>query len=312
MMTPITRQDILAHQVIVPWSAQHQVEQDLLLCRAMAALFNDTFLSTQIAMRGGTLLHKVHLAPASRYSEDIDLVVVGTRPEEHIRRAVRGVLADVLGTPKALVWDTITLALRNSVKPSRVLRMTYALPSIIEPGRMLNLVVEANVTERKPHRSIVEIPFCFPFRDQSVQTQIKGYDINELLGTKMRAMFQRKRGRDLFDLYWALAKSTSPVDPTAIIESFQHYMKQEGTKAGRVEFVGILEAHLHDRGFCSDMEPLLRNGISYDPQFAGTYIKTNLLGLLPEKENTGQIVATGATQGHEDRKKGRKGRIDGA
>jgi predicted nucleotidyltransferase component of viral defense system len=134
-MTPITRQDILAHQGVAPWSTQHQVEQDLLLCRAMVALFDDAFLSGQIAMRGGTLLHKVHLAPPSRYSEDIDLVVVGTRPEEHVRRAVRRVLKDVLGTPKASVWDTIKLALRN--------------------------------TECKPHLSVVEIPFSFPFRDKS-------------------------------------------------------------------------------------------------------------------------------------------------
>ena len=62
-MTPITRQDILAHQVVVPWGAQYQVEQDLLLCRSMVALFDDRFLSSQVAMRGGTLLHKVHLAP---------------------------------------------------------------------------------------------------------------------------------------------------------------------------------------------------------------------------------------------------------
>lgn len=281
-MTPITRQDILAHQTVVPWSTQHQVEQDLLLCRAIVALFDDAFLSGQIAMRGGTLLHKVHLAPPSRYSEDIDLVVVGTRPEEHIRRAIRRVLTDVLGTPKASVWGTIKLALRNSVKPSRVLRMTYSIPSIIEPGRMLDIVVEANVTERKPHLSVVEIPFSFSFRAKSIQTRIKGYDIHEMLGTKMRAMFQRKRGRDLFDLYWALTKSTTPVNPSAIIESFQHYMKQEGTRAGRAEFVGILEAHLKDRGFCSDMEALLRSRISYDPQSAGSYIKTNLLSLLPE------------------------------
>src|SRR6266576_136484 len=64
-------------------------------------------------MRSGTLLHKVHLAPASRYSEDIDLVVVGTRLEEHIRRAVRRVLADVLGAPKTSVWDILKLALRS-------------------------------------------------------------------------------------------------------------------------------------------------------------------------------------------------------
>lgn len=281
-MTPITRRDILAHQSVVPWSMQYQIEQDLLLCRTMAALFDDVFLSGQIAMRGGTLLHKVHLAPASRYSEDIDLVVVGARPEEHIRRAVRRVLMDVLGKPKASVWDNLKLALRNTVKPSRILRMTYSLPSIIEPGRMLDIVVEANVTERKPHLTVVEIPFSFPFREQPVQTRIKGYDIHEMLGTKLRAMFQRKRGRDLFDLFWALTNSASPVDPSAIIESFQHYMKAEGTQAGRAEFLGILDAHLKDRGFCSDMEPLLRNGISYDPQSAGRFIKANLLSLLPE------------------------------
>ena len=49
------------------------------------------------------------------------------------------------------------------------------------------------------------MPFNFPFRDKSIQTRVKGFDIHEMLGTKMRAMFQRKRGRDLFDLYWALA-----------------------------------------------------------------------------------------------------------
>jgi predicted nucleotidyltransferase component of viral defense system len=280
-MTPITRQDILAHQAVVPWAAQYQVEQDLLLCRAMVALFDDKFLNSQIAMRGGTLLHKVHLAPPARYSEDIDLVVVGTRPPDHIRPAIRRVLADVLGMPKTSVWDTLALAIRNTVKPSRVLRMTYSARSIIEPNRTLEIVVEANVTERKPHRAVVEMPFSFPFREKPVQTHVKGFDIHEMLGTKMRAMFQRKRGRDLFDLYWALTKSPTPVDPAAIIASFEHYLKQEGTKAGRAEFVGILNGHLNDRGFCSDMLPLLRTDITYDPQAAGKYVKTHLLNLLP-------------------------------
>jgi len=280
-MTPITRRDILAHQAVVPWAAQYQVEQDLLLCRAMVALFDDKFLSSQIAMRGGTLLHKVHLAPPARYSEDIDLVAVGSRPADHIRRAIRRVLTDVLGTPKASVWDTLALAIRNTVKPSRVLRMTYSARSIIEPNRTLEIVVEANMTERKPHRVVVDMPFNFPFRDKAVQTRIKGFDIHEMLGTKMRAMLQRKRGRDLFDLYWALTKSPTPVDPAAIIASFEHYLKQEGTKAGRAEFIGILDGHLKDHGFCSDMQPLLRTDITYDPQAAGKYVKTHLLNLLP-------------------------------
>ena len=281
MMTPITRRDVIAHQSVVPWPSQIQVEQDLLLCRAMVALFDDSFLQSQIAMRGGTLLHKVHLAPSSRYSEDIDLVVVGDRPEGHIRKALHRVLKGVLGTPKQSVWDDLKLAIRNTVKPSRVLRMTYAVPSLTEPGKSLEVVVEANVTERTPYRPVVKIPFEFPFRDSVVRTQVNGYDIHEMLGTKLRALFQRRRGRDLFDLYWALTLAKPPVVPAKIVESFQHYLKLEGSVAGRAEFVALLNAHLADRGFCSDMNPLLRVGITYDPQQAGEYVKTNLLSLLP-------------------------------
>jgi predicted nucleotidyltransferase component of viral defense system len=281
-MKSITRQDILAHQFVVPWVDQCQVEQDLLLCQSMVALFDDKFLSSQIAMRGGTLLHKVHLVPAARYSKDIDLVVVGTRPENHINLAIRRVLAGVLGKPKKSVWRKAKLAVRNAFQRSRILRMTYSVPSIIRPGRPLEIVVEANVTERKPHRAVVEIPFSFPFRDKTVQTRIKGFDIHEMLGTKMRALFQRRIGRDLFDLYWALTESPTPIKPREIIASFKYYLDLEGTKAGRDEFIGILEDHLKDRGFCSDTKPLLRTDISEDPQVAGSYVKVHLLKLLPK------------------------------
>lgn len=283
MIAPITRRDVIAHQSVVPWPSQVQVEQDLLLCRTMVALFDDAFLQSQVAMRGGTLLHKVYLAPASRYSEDIDLVVVGDRPEGHIRKALNRVLSGVLGTPQQSVWEDLKLAIRNTVKPSRVLRMTYAIPSLMEPGTNLTIVVEANVTERTPHLAVVKIPFEFPFQDDLVCTRVNGYDLHEMLGTKMRALFQRRRGRDLFDLYWALTLAKPAVIPAKIIESFQHYLKLEGSVAGRSEFVALLDAHLADRGFCSDMKQLLRAGISYDPQQAGAAVKTKLLSLLPER-----------------------------
>ncbi|HUI08521.1 MAG TPA: nucleotidyl transferase AbiEii/AbiGii toxin family protein [Verrucomicrobiae bacterium] len=283
MMTPITRRDVIAHQSVVPWPSQVQVEQDLLLCRAMVALFDDSFLQGQIAMRGGTLLHKVHLAPPSRYSEDIDLVVVGNRPEGHIRKALNRVLSGVLGAPTQSVWGELKLAIRNTVKPSRVLRMTFTIHSLMEPGTDLEVVVEANVTERTPHLPVVTIPFEFPFRDSPVRTQIKGYDIHEMLGTKLRALFQRRRGRDLFDLFWALNHAQPPVVRAKIIESFQHYLRLERSVAGRTEFVAILDAHLADRGFCSDTNPLLRAGMVYDAQQAGDYVKTNLLSLLPAR-----------------------------
>jgi predicted nucleotidyltransferase component of viral defense system len=280
-MMQITRRDVIAHQAFVPWPNQRQVEQDLLLCQAMTALFNDEFLRTQIAMRGGTLLHKVHLAPPARYSEDIDLVVIGDRPEDHVRKAIRRVLIGVLGRPSKSIWESVRLAVRNTVRPSRVLRLTYRVPSQIEPtGTPLEIVVEANVTERTPHRPIARMELRHSFRGQDAVAIVNGFDIHEMLGTKMRAMFQRRRGRDLFDLYWALTNSPTPVEPASIVESFRHYMDQEGTTAGRDEFVGILREHLKDRSFLADMTPLLRTGISYDPLIAGDYVIRHLLSLL--------------------------------
>ena len=73
------------------------VEQDFLLSQAVAAIFEDKFLQGQVAMRGGTVLHKGHLAPASRYSEDIDLVLTGDRKPDHIKKALARVLHPILG-----------------------------------------------------------------------------------------------------------------------------------------------------------------------------------------------------------------------
>ena len=283
-MTPLTQRDILAHQQQVPWPNLRQVEQDLLLCRAMTALFDDAFLKTQIAMRGGTLLHKVHLAPASRYSEDIDLVVIGDRPDEHIRKAINRVLLGVLGRPTSSAWQAVKLAVRNAVKPSKVLRVIYRVPSVADPrGTPLEIVIVANVTERKSYRPISLLPFGYLFRDEMVATTVNGFEIHEMLGTKMRALFQRRRGRDLFDLYWALTEAGTPVNPAEIIELFLYYLQQEGTVATRDEFIGLLQSHLNDRGFLTDMNALLRTGIHYDPIAAGDYVIGNLLKLLPEK-----------------------------
>lgn len=70
-MIQLTRRDILSHQSLVPWPNQRQVEQDLLLCQSMNALFSDGFLKGQIAMRGGTeTLDKMSM----RVKHDLDYV----------------------------------------------------------------------------------------------------------------------------------------------------------------------------------------------------------------------------------------------
>jgi predicted nucleotidyltransferase component of viral defense system len=283
-MIALTQKDVLAHQVLVPWSEPYQVEQDLLLCLAMRAIFEDQFLAGQVAMRGGTVLHKLHLAPAARYSEDIDLVAVGDRPEGHIRKALLRVLRPVLGRERSSVWDSVQLAVRNAAKPSRILRCIYKLPSIAEPRRELTIEVEANVTERTPHFPVQHLPFPMQFRGANLGTEIVSYNINEMLATKMRALFQRKKGRDLFDLYWALTvRSALPVSVPEMLQAFDHYMKAEGDLVPREKFIAHLRECLADRaGFCTDLDSFLRRDLIYDPDVAGALIERDILGLLPD------------------------------
>jgi len=51
-----------------PWKTNDQVEQDLVICRALVELFSDDFLSSNLALRGGTALHKLFISPQNRYS----------------------------------------------------------------------------------------------------------------------------------------------------------------------------------------------------------------------------------------------------
>ncbi len=53
-----------------------------------------------LALRGGTALYKLHLEPAARYSEDIDLVQTNAEPAGRMMKALRGVLVPWLGKPK--------------------------------------------------------------------------------------------------------------------------------------------------------------------------------------------------------------------
>lgn len=64
----------------VPWQTMEQVEQDLVICRALVELFSDDLLATSLAFRGGTALHKLFFSPQQRYSEDIDLVQISAKP----------------------------------------------------------------------------------------------------------------------------------------------------------------------------------------------------------------------------------------
>ena len=75
------------------WPDLRQVEQDLIICRALCSLFTAPALAGKIAFRGGTAIHKLLFRQALRYSEDIDLVQTRDEPIGATVHAVRGAVS---------------------------------------------------------------------------------------------------------------------------------------------------------------------------------------------------------------------------
>lgn len=72
------------------WIDDSQVEQDLVISRALVEIFSQPALRKSLAFRGGTALYKLRIKPPARYSEDIDLVQINAEPAGPIMDALRG------------------------------------------------------------------------------------------------------------------------------------------------------------------------------------------------------------------------------
>ncbi len=82
----------------------------------------------------------------------------------------------------------------------------------------------------------------------SGECNLTGYELEELLGSKMRALHQRRKGRDLFDLYWALTNHSVDVDN--IIKCYKTYMEYSVNKPPtQKQFLSNIEEKITDKEF---------------------------------------------------------------
>ena len=262
----ISAREISVWRSCAPWLNDLMVEQDYLLCQAVAAIFEDPFLKCQLAMRGGTVLHKAHLAPASRYSEDIDLVQRTAGPIGPLVDEIRAALDPWLGKPK---WKAgqgrFTLYYRFDTTFTPVVQMRVK----VEINTREHFAVHGYATQR------VEVvnPWF------SGHADVATFSLPELLRTKLRALYQRKKGRDLFDL--DLALDHPAFDGDGLLAAFEQYMAFGGTPVTRAQFEANMAAKLTDPAFLTDVPPLLRTGLEHDAAAAWSRVHAALVGRLP-------------------------------
>lgn len=263
----IPRDYITQWRAEAPWIDDAQVEQDLVISRALVNIFAHPVLQEALAFRGGTALYKLHLRPAARYSEDIDLVQVKAEPAGPVMRALHEVLDPWLGEPKYKQTN------------ARV-TFSYRFASEDTPSVPLRLKIEINTREHFAVDGFTKLPFEVESRWFNGSCEINTYELNELLGTKLRALYQRKKGRDLFDL--AVALDHSEADPERIVEILHKYMDHDGHHVTRKQFEENIANKLRDQNFVSDIGPLLAAGYEWDVDTMSELVIDTLINLVAE------------------------------
>ena len=98
------------------------------------------------------------------------------------------------------------------------------------------------------------------------------------MATKLRALFQRSKGRDLFDL--AVALDHPAADAARIVKEFSEYMAS-GRRVTRALFEKNFDAKLRAPTFGADVRPLLASVYKWDVTNAADVVSSRLIRLLP-------------------------------
>ena len=241
----IPRAYIQAWSAKSPWPDLRQVEQDLIICRALCDLFSAPALRGRIAFRGGTAIHKLLFRQPLRYSDDIDLVQ--TRPEP--------IGATVDAIRKALAW----LGRCSREQAGHSMHVVFKFtPEATQSA--LKLKVEINTREQESLFGVRHYPFAVESDWYQGKAGIASFEPEELFGTKFRALLQRRKNRDLFDLGEGLKELA--LDADRLVASFEHYLSLEGVSITRA----VAEQRMLEkltRSLTEDIAPLLPAGVHF-------------------------------------------------
>ncbi len=200
-----------------------------------------------------------------RYSEDIDLVQINSEPIKDTLEKIREVLV-FLGEP----------AIKQKQNNNTAI---FKFDSELPPVQKLRLKIEINCRE---HFSVFGYNNVLLSVDSgwfNGKCNITTYHLDELLGTKLRALYQRKKGRDLYDLFKAL--SSGKHSSENIIKCYHKYMVHSvGGPPSRKEFTLNLNDKMKDRDFPDDINALLIPGETYNPSDAYDLVLKEIAGYL--------------------------------
>lgn len=261
----ISQAYILEWQLDAPWQLDVQIEQDLILSRMLIEIYNDQYLSDNLLFRGGTALTKLYFRDPLRYSEDLDFVQRNPGPIKPIVQRVQKLIDPWMG-------KSTTQTRANGF------RIYHRFQPESDSGGSKRIKIEINTREHFTVYDPEEKPYSVNNRWFTGEASIGTYSIDELAGTKLRALYQRKKGRDLFDMDRLITEEM--IDLNRTVTAFEEYLRSQDLRVTRKQFTQNLMLKMAETTFREDVESLLIEGTDFDADEAFNNVH-RLIDLLP-------------------------------
>ncbi len=218
------------------------VEKDYVLGWVLAGLGAHPVASRTWVFKGGTCLKKCYVE-TYRFSEDLDFSLLPEAP--YTQDDLRRVLEEIVQTAGELSGiefppDQIEVRPRQDKlgRPTFEARISYRGPLAIPsyPRVLFDITRHEPVLDAPDKRRVFHpYPDALP-NDLEVST----YSLSELLAEKVRALYERTRPRDLYDVVYILDNQPDAFDFHHVGELFRRKCEAKGFRAPSMR--GILDA----------------------------------------------------------------------
>ena len=249
-------------------------EMDYRLVHVLQAIYADPFLRDRLYLKGGTALNKFYLPGQGRLSVDLDFNAIG--PKERVlqeRTQIRQMMMTVLEQQDSDYDLTYRWRYEQAAVHARFSPLTGAARQ--------RLKLEISFIERfailgREERTLLIPPFDEPL-------VVNTYHLEELTSTKLRALYDRRKGRDIYDLFCI---TDFDLNWAAVRKMMLYYFYRANKVFHYPTFVSNVEQKIAERGFGDDVRGLIRRGSTLDWPAACAQVLNNFafLGELDDRD----------------------------
>jgi len=245
-----------------PWSNNDFVEQDLILSKLLHKLYSHEKIKQSLVFKGGTALNKIFFKKALRYSEDLDFDQITSEPIGALLDIIREVAREIF--PEEAKYD----------RHEKMFILRYRYQAETPPKATMKVKIEINTRNHPNFQPLNSVFHQCKSTWFSGSCNITTYRLEELLASKLKALYQRNKGRDLFGLI--VAKELQP-DFRLVSDLCKKMFKNKGRIVKKDDFIDNIQTKINNLKFCNDINPLIPKNYKYNIVEAADFVIDNYL-----------------------------------